>query len=354
MKLSVIIANYNYRAYVGAAIASALAVDWPAKEVIIVDDASTDDSREVIAAFRDRAAVYFRPKSHQLGAHSFGFAHSTGDVVILLDADDLLEPEVMREIAPVWRPGLSKVHYRMALIGADGTPLGMTIPQFPPRDDPERLRRTHLRMMAYTTPPGSGNAYARDFLAKAYVMAPPTMRASDDALTTLAPLLGDVVTIRKPLARYRIHGANASALQSVDAARLRRGLFRDVEKARLFAAACERLGLPAPRDPLGYSWHHLQGRLASYLTEPSAHPFPQDTAANLLYRLACSAATFSQMRRRDRALLLAWAIACALAPRHYRKNLIEWRFVPTAPPAVVRRLLAIFSSLRPSRLAERA
>jgi cellulose synthase/poly-beta-1,6-N-acetylglucosamine synthase-like glycosyltransferase len=47
IRLSVIIANYNYkyRDFVGAAIERALAVDWPDKEVIVVDDASTDDSR---------------------------------------------------------------------------------------------------------------------------------------------------------------------------------------------------------------------------------------------------------------------------------------------------------------------
>src|SRR5206468_3080583 len=118
MRLSVIIANYNYRDFVGAAIASALAIDWPDKEVIVVDDASTDDSRSVIEGFSVRAAAYFRPKSHQLGAHMFGFEQSTGDVVIFLDADDLLEPQVMREVARVWRPGVSKVQYRMNLIDA--------------------------------------------------------------------------------------------------------------------------------------------------------------------------------------------------------------------------------------------
>ena len=80
MKLSVIIANYNYRDFVVAAIESALAVDWPDKEVIVVDDASTDDSRSVIEAFGDRVAAYFRPKSHQLGAHMFGFEQSTGEI----------------------------------------------------------------------------------------------------------------------------------------------------------------------------------------------------------------------------------------------------------------------------------
>jgi glycosyltransferase involved in cell wall biosynthesis len=117
MKLSVIIANYNYRDFVGAAIASALAVGWPNKEVIVVDDASTDASTSVIDGFRGKVASYFRPKSNQLGAHIFGIDQSTGDVIIFLDTDDLLEPEVMHEAAKVWRPGVSKFQYRMNLIG---------------------------------------------------------------------------------------------------------------------------------------------------------------------------------------------------------------------------------------------
>src|SRR6201987_5136015 len=111
MKLSVIIANYNYRNFVGAAIESALAVDWPDKEVIVVDDASTDDSRTIIEGFHGKVAAYFRPKSHQLGAHMFGFEQSIGEVIIFLDSDDLLEPQVMQEIAKVWRPGGAKVQY---------------------------------------------------------------------------------------------------------------------------------------------------------------------------------------------------------------------------------------------------
>ena len=133
MKLSVIIANHNYADFVGAAISSALAIDWPDKEVIVIDDASTDNSRRVIDGFSGKVAAYFRPKSHQLGSHIFGFEQSTGDVIIFLDADDLLEPQVMQEVAKVWRPGVSKVQFRMNLIDTAGTQLGTAIPQFPPK-----------------------------------------------------------------------------------------------------------------------------------------------------------------------------------------------------------------------------
>jgi len=64
MRLSVIIANWNYRDFVGDAITSALTVDWDDKEVIVVDDASTDDSRSVIESFGGKVAAYFRPKSN--------------------------------------------------------------------------------------------------------------------------------------------------------------------------------------------------------------------------------------------------------------------------------------------------
>src|SRR6266851_6777957 len=240
MKLSVIIANYNYRDFVGAAIKSALAVDWPDKEVIVVDDASTDDSRTIIEGFQGRVAAYFRPKSHQLGAHMFGFEQSTGEIIIFLDSDDLLEPEVMQEIAKVWRPGVSKVQFRMNLIDAAGTQLGSAIPQFPPKDDPEKLRRAYLRTTAYTTPPGSGNAYSRDFVRDVFALAESTIPQSDAVLLTLAPILGDVLTIRKPLARYRLHDASYSAMRSLDAVKFRTRLQQDVGRARLLATVSQR------------------------------------------------------------------------------------------------------------------
>jgi glycosyltransferase involved in cell wall biosynthesis len=354
MKLSVIIANYNYRDFVGVAISSALAVEWPDKEVIVIDDASTDDSRSVIDGFRGKVAAYFRPKSYQLGAHIFGFEQSTGDVIIFLDADDLLEPDVMLKVAKVWRPGVSKVQYRMNLIDAAGTQLGSAIPQFPPKDDPEKLRRTFLRTMTYATPPGSGNAYSRDFVRNAFAMAPRTIAESDAVLVTLAPMMGDVLTMRKPLARYRIHATNNMALRSLDAAKFRSRLEQDKELALLFAAASRRLHLAVAADPLSRNFNHLQYRFASHLVEPSAHPFPGDTVIGLAWRLVCSAITYPQMPLRERIMLLIWIIACALTPSYYRRNLILWRFAAISRPTLVRTLLRAFSSLRSTALPDRA
>jgi hypothetical protein len=351
MRLSVIIANHNYADYVGAAISSALAVDWPDKEVLVIDDASTDSSKEVIEAFGGKVAAYFRPKSNQLGAHIFGFEHSTGDVIIFLDADDMLEPPVMQEVAKLWRPGISKIQYRMNLIDATGIQLGTAIPQFPPRDDPERLRRSYLRTMFYTTPPGSGNAYSREFVRDAFASGA-TIPQSDAILVTLAPILGDVLTIRKPLCRYRTHGASYSAMPTLDASKLRERLRQDIERARLFLTASRQRRLAVPADPLRNSLHHLQYRFASYAVAPSEHTFPEDTMPKLTCRLIAAAATSSQIPMRDRAILIAWTITCALAPLSFRRQCALWRFSPTARPRIINAVLGLLGSLRSPRLPD--
>jgi hypothetical protein len=231
--------------------------------------------------------------------------------------------------------------------------LGTAIPQFPKKNDPVKLRRNYLRTITYTAPPGSGSAYARNFVARAYaVPIPLTIRWSDHVLHPLAPVFGDVLTIRKPLARYRIHAANGGMLGSLDAGKLRYRLQEDVDKARLFASVAPQLGLPATHDPLRHNLTHLQSRLASYLIEPDAHPFPEEKLSSLVYRLMYSATISSQMRVRDRAILVAWAIACVLAPPSTRRNFVLWRFDAMSRPQAIQSLLGVLSSLRSPRLPD--
>jgi hypothetical protein len=72
------------------------------------------------------------------------------------------------------------------------------------------------------------------------------------------------------------------------------------------------------------------------------------------YRLIRAAIPYSQMRWRDRTILLVWVIACALTPSYYRGNLILWRFAAISRPTIVKTLLGALSSLRSARLPDRA
>src|SRR5215813_8951287 len=65
VRISVVITNYNYGDCVGAAIDSALAIAWPEKEVIFVDDGSTDHSPAVISGYGDRIKAVFKANGGQ-------------------------------------------------------------------------------------------------------------------------------------------------------------------------------------------------------------------------------------------------------------------------------------------------
>ena len=67
LKVSIIICNYNYGAMLSDAIKSTLAQDYPLVEIIVVDDGSTDDSRQVIARYPTLNAI-FKVNSGQTSA----------------------------------------------------------------------------------------------------------------------------------------------------------------------------------------------------------------------------------------------------------------------------------------------
>src|SRR5215211_5807628 len=85
--VSIIITSYNYARFLPAAIESALAQCYPQIEVLVVDDGSTDSSREIIAQYQSRNRVVPVLKEHggEASAMNAGFARSQGAIVIFLD-----------------------------------------------------------------------------------------------------------------------------------------------------------------------------------------------------------------------------------------------------------------------------
>ncbi len=56
-KISIVINNHNYASFVGEAIDSVLNQDCPAWEIIVVDDGSTDDSRDILKSYEPRSTI---------------------------------------------------------------------------------------------------------------------------------------------------------------------------------------------------------------------------------------------------------------------------------------------------------
>ena len=92
-QVSILINNYNYDSFLAEAIESALQQTYPHKEVVVVDDGSTDRSREIIASYGDAIVPVLKANGGQASAFNAGFAASKGDIICFLDADDLYIPE---------------------------------------------------------------------------------------------------------------------------------------------------------------------------------------------------------------------------------------------------------------------
>lgn len=90
--VSVIIPNYNYAEYLANAIDSVLEQDYEPIEIIVVDDGSTDSSREILQSYESRIKTVEIGNSGAPTARNFGFIKAEGSFIAYLDADDFWMP----------------------------------------------------------------------------------------------------------------------------------------------------------------------------------------------------------------------------------------------------------------------
>lgn len=91
--VSILIPCHNAAPWLAATLESALAQSWPHREIIVVDDGSTDGSLALARTFADRGArVLTQPNAGASAARNRAIRESRGDCLQFLDADDLLSP----------------------------------------------------------------------------------------------------------------------------------------------------------------------------------------------------------------------------------------------------------------------
>ena len=316
--VDVVIDNHNYARYLRAAIESALDQTHERVTVIVVDDGSTDDSREVIASFGDWIVPVLKENGGQASAFNEGLARSRGDVVVFLDADDMLAPNAAQRIAEVFhgRPDLAKVHYRLAVVDENGRRTGEVkpSPHIPlPRGD---LRTAMTRFpFDLARPATSGNAFAAGVLKEIAPVPTGWRTAADWYVVYLAALYGPVEAIDEPLGFYRIHGENwhASDPASVDVEHVRATIERTRRARGYLEEAAATLGLPW--DTRDASMCEVADRAISKKLDPARHPVEGDTLPALV-RLGTRAAA----RRFDvgvpmRVAFVGWLALLSVSPR---------------------------------------
>jgi hypothetical protein len=336
--VSIIINNYNYARYLPAAIESALRQTYPHVELLVVDDGSTDGSQEVIRGYGERLLPLFKPNGGQASAFNAGFARCHGDVVIFLDADDVLLPGAAQGVVAAFQanPALAKVHYRMAVIDAAGQPTGALKP--PPH---VRMLEGDLRRQYLTFPddvwrlPTSGNAYAASVLRQIFPVPEEGYRGGADTyLTHLAPLFGPVHFIDQVSAYYRVHGANNYELATADLnlVRIRRNITHALQTHTYLWQTAGSCGLPwQPRTAAAIlSCSLIINRLISLKLAPERHPVPGDSARLLLWLgIRATLQRFDAPLSLKVAYLL-WFLAMAAAPQPLARVLARQMIFPQA------------------------
>lgn len=146
-KVSILIPCYNAERWIAQAIQSALDQTYPNKEVIVVDDGSSDSSLEIIKRFGDH--IYWETQSNQGGniARNRLLELSSGEWLQYLDADDYLQPtKIERQVQYLSHHPQTDVLYSPSIFEFwnDGTPRQEVLPIPEPHDPWILLARWHL------------------------------------------------------------------------------------------------------------------------------------------------------------------------------------------------------------------
>jgi len=344
--VSIIINNYNYARFLNEAIESACKQIYDNTEVLVVDDGSSDNSREIIASFKDRITPIYKENGGQASAFNAGFSASQGALILFLDADDYLYPDAVEQILSVWssEPEAVKLHFLLDGIDAVGEPLGYTYPaqgKYLGRGDVvEQL----LKRGVYGVAPTSGNALSRAALNKIFPIEEDTYRISADGyLATTIAFYGTVLAIEKPLGAYRVHGDNNWGT-AMSGKQFRSFIEHDLRKRDLLVKQATAFGYKVPPDLLLRTNAHLRARLASLRLDPKAHPVSDDTVGKLIYHGVYSAWTYSSLNRKKRLFVIAWFLIIGLIPISISKPAIGWLFAQESRPKSVEWVL---NRLRP-------
>lgn len=215
IRATILINNYNYARFLPCAIESALRQTYRPLEVVVVDDGSTDNSRDIIHQYGSNIIPVLKPNGGQASAFNAGVRAASGNVMFFLDADDIFFPEKLSTIIPLLNNiGISRrilLSHAMEFIDAHGRSTSTDIP-FPNsnillRNDYKFAR--HHKFVDWWSTPTSGLTITAALARAIFPLPEAEARISADQFIGCAALLvGEATAVNLKLGAYRIHGDN--------------------------------------------------------------------------------------------------------------------------------------------------
>jgi len=222
--VSVIVPNYNHAPFLRARLDSILAQSWQDLEVILLDDASTDGSQEIIAEYARDPRVYCQYAEENSGSPFVqwrkGLALAKGRYIWIAESDDFAEPDFLTSLKSLLdaRPNLGLAYSQSQQVDGEGNLLGRYAGYTVFRDR-QRWTRDYTNSgqdelqgyMAFqnTIPNASAVLIRRELLTKD-VLPPPKMRLAGDWYLWSALLLkSDIAYLARPLNVFRVGHADS-------------------------------------------------------------------------------------------------------------------------------------------------
>ncbi len=309
--VDIIIRNYNYSAFLCDAIDSALSQTYPRVRVIVVDDGSTDGSRALIGGYGGRVVPVFQENGGEGAAINAGWAHAKGDLVIYLDADDVLAPSAVARVIAAWAPDVGRVAYPLRLMNERGQLAQRCLPRKVAAPPP--IEEALSRFGAPFCGTQSCNVYSAWVLKQILPLDQRRwLRAPDTYLSSVASLLGRTVYLDQPQGGYRVHKGALSISNSLNITADRHALMVRPNLQQSLDELMTWLG--RPRVQLALNSYHYWMRITSLRFEAAGHPFAGDRIANLVrdgLKAAWSRPGISPLRRFAYSVVLVYT---GLAP----------------------------------------
>lgn len=202
---SFVVPSYNHGRFIGETIESLLNQELPGSEIVVCDDHSSDNSREVIERYRDRIRIVHPP--HRLGMmpnYNFATAQATGEWVSLLGSDDRAQPGFARLI----REGVARAPNTVLVTGdydqIDGEGRKIRAEKVLSVRPVTRPPETFYSQLAAPKVPPVANAFRRASWEKVGGFPERATLIGDWGLWLRMAPLGDFVHVARPLADYRI------------------------------------------------------------------------------------------------------------------------------------------------------
>ncbi len=223
--VSILIDTYNHERFIEEAVQSALAQDYPVaqREILVVDDGSTDRTPEILAKFTSEIRILRKPNAGQASAFNLGIPQCRGEVIAFLDGDDWWAPNKISAVVQAFTssPAVGLVGHGITEVlhnGARRSELVREALEFS-LDSVAGARAFRMRKSFLGT---SRMAFRADLLRRIGPVPDELVIEADEFLFTLGALFSQVLLLREPLTFYRLQGQNLFQINDRDAYSLRR------------------------------------------------------------------------------------------------------------------------------------